>query len=271
MDRACWRLFLPALLVVDIISRTASSWTSTSTTTTAAAAPPTCVRAGAGGICHSAVCCAICTSSDDCTTEMQAALDSPAAHTVVFSARTWVTTPLHLTRNHTKLIFAPGSLVLAKQGAFHGTNDDLFAAYVTTNLTISGYGATWRMRRSDYNNSLLYAKSEGRHGLNLMGCRDTVIEGLRIELTGGDGISVWKGHKYVKGKSGVDYCPTPPDENPECACVNLLIRDVVCHQNYRQGISVMLAENMLVENSVFSDTAGTPPAAGVATTSLSAA
>ena len=50
------------------------------------------------------------------------------------------------------------------------------------------------MRRSDYNTTALYKHSEGRHGLQLMGCVDTVVEGLRIERTGGDGISVWKGH-----------------------------------------------------------------------------
>lgn len=52
---------------------------------------------------------------------------------------------------------------------------------------------------------------------------------------GGDGISVWKGHKYVKGGSRIDYCDQSDAANPECACVNVLIRDVVCDRNYRQG------------------------------------
>ena len=56
----------------------------------------------------------------------------------------------------------------------------MFAVYVTANVTISGYGATWRMRRSDYNDSAKYVHSEGRHGLNLLGTVDTVVEGLRI-------------------------------------------------------------------------------------------
>jgi hypothetical protein len=42
----------------------------------------------------------------------------------------------------------------------------------------------------------------------------------------------------------------------------LLIQDVVCDRNYRQGISIMLGENITVRNSVFSNTAGTPPAFG---------
>ena len=225
------------LLVVTIFTATSSSRCAAATAAAEAdrALIDSCVPAAPGGVCHSSVCCAVCASTADCTAEMQTALDSPAAHTIVFAAHTWVTTPLHLTRNNTKLLFAPGALVLAKPGAFHGINDNLFAAYVTTNLTISGYGATWRMRRSDYNNSALYSKSEGRHGLNLMGCLNTIVEGVRIELTGGDGISVWKGHKYVKGNVGrVDYCNQNDKENPECACVNILIRDVVCDRNYRQ-------------------------------------
>ena len=90
---------------------------------------------------------------------MQAALDSPAAHTVVFSARTWVTQPLHLVRNDTTLVFAPGALVLAKAGAFQEAYHCLFACYLARNLTIRGYGATWRMRRSDYNDSAKYTPS----------------------------------------------------------------------------------------------------------------
>ena len=229
--------------------------------------PPACVAARSGGRCTAAVCCVVCAAAADCTAEIQAALDSPAAHTIVFAARTWVTQPLRLTRNNSHLIFAPGAVVLSKQGSFRGIADSLFSAYVTSNLTISGYGATWRMRRAEYNNNKLYHHSEGRHGLCLMGCRNTIVEGLRIELTGGDGISAWKGHAFDHanpGDHGDDYCPPALAlNNPACACVNLLVRDVVCDRNYRQGMSVMLAENLLVENSTFSNTAGTPPAAGL--------
>jgi hypothetical protein len=159
-----------------------------------------CTPASADGVCTTSVCCAVCgPDPSDCTLGMQAALDSAAERTVVFSARTmWITQPLHITRNNSKLLFEKDSVVTAKKGAFTGINDALFAAYITTNLTISGYGATWRMLRSDYNNSnpasnISYTHSEGRHGLNLLGCLDTLVEGLEISETGGDGISVWKG------------------------------------------------------------------------------
>ena len=120
---------------------------------------PVCVPAAANGSCTASVCCATCPDPADCTPSMQAALDSAVAHTVVFAARTWVTRPLHIMRNNTKLVFAPGALVLAKAGAFAATYDCLFACYMTQNLTISGYGATWRMRRSDYNDTKKYTLS----------------------------------------------------------------------------------------------------------------
>ena len=130
-----------------------AAWASATTVT------PACVPAAADGSCSAAVCCAVCPDPADCTPTMQAALDSPTAHTVVFSARTWVTQPLHLARNDTTLVFAPGALVLAKAGAFQEAYDCLFACYLARNLTIRGYGATWRMRRSDYNDSAKYAPS----------------------------------------------------------------------------------------------------------------
>ena len=42
---------------------------------------------------------------------------------------------------------------------------------------------------------------------------------------------------------------------------NLLIRDVILDRNFRQGMSVISAENMLVINTTFSNTNGTAPMA----------
>lgn len=41
------------------------------------------------------------------------------------------------------------------------------------------------------------------------------------------------------------------------------IRDVVCDDNHRQGISVITAKNLLVENSRFQGTQGTLPEPGI--------
>ncbi|MFW6438177.1 MAG: right-handed parallel beta-helix repeat-containing protein, partial [Armatimonadota bacterium] len=44
---------------------------------------------------------------------------------------------------------------------------------------------------------------------------------------------------------------------------NIHIKDLICDKNYRQGISVITAENVLIEDTVLSNTGGTPPAAGI--------
>jgi len=107
----------------------AAGWWDGGSPRAATTAVPACVPALPGGRCTAPVCCAVCAAAAaDCTAEIQAALDSPAAHTIVFASRTWVTQPLRLTRNNSHLIFAPGAVVLAKQGSFRGIADSLFAA-----------------------------------------------------------------------------------------------------------------------------------------------
>ena len=44
---------------------------------------------------------------------------------------------------------------------------------------------------------------------------------------------------------------------------NVVIKDVVTDNCYRQGISVISARNLLIENNVFKNTGGTPPGAGI--------
>jgi hypothetical protein len=81
-------------------------------------------------------------------------------------------------------------------------------------------------------------------GVSFMGCSQVRIEGLRIESSGGDGV-------YI-GSSGKNRW-----------CEEVTVRDVICHDNHRQGMSVISAQNLLVENCVFSNTGGTAPEAGI--------
>jgi hypothetical protein len=60
-----------------------------------------------------------------------------------------------------------------------------------------------------------------------------------LERSGGDGISVGRG------------------------CRDITIRSCVCDSNFRQGISVLDAENLLIEKCVLANTAGTAPASGI--------
>ncbi len=183
-------------------------------------------------------------NAEDATDALQAAIDSPAAVVVVpFMGDPWIVRPLTL-RSNLELRFEPGVVVEAKRGEYQNTGDSLFDAARCTGVTLRGYGATLRMHKEDYR-AEPYKKGEWRMVLAFLSCTDVLVEGLRLESSGGDGI----------------YLGVNGDEQPYCK--NVVIRDVICHDNYRQGISVISAENLLIENCVLSNTEGTAPAAGI--------
>jgi hypothetical protein len=177
---------------------------------------------------------------EDSTAALQAAIDSGVPKLIVEKmAGPWIVTPIHLVSNQ-EIVFEEGVEVLAKRGEFHGNNDSLFRARNKENITLSGYGATWRMWRDDYANPELYSKAEWRMCLALGGCTNFKILGLTLTESGGDGI----------------YLGAP-------ASKDVLIKDVTCDKNYRQGISVISAENLLIEGCTLSNTGGTNPRAGI--------
>ena len=70
------------------------------------------------------------------------------------------------------------------------------------------------------------------------------VLGLTLASSGGDGIYLGVAQKGVTNS-------------------NVIIKDVVCVDNNRQGISVISAENLLIEDTVLKDTWGTAPQAGI--------
>ena len=179
----------------------------------------------------------------DSTEFLQKAIRSPAKKIVIpYVGRPWIIRPLKL-RGNLELVLEPGVLLLAKKGEFRGKNASLFTATSQENITIRGYGATLRMRKKDYQHAP-YEKAEWRMGIMLLGCKNVRLEGLRIESSGGDGI-------YLGSSEKRHWCE------------DVVIRNCTCDDNHRQGISVISAENLLIENCVLSNTRGTPPEAGI--------
>ncbi len=180
---------------------------------------------------------------EDATDILQAAIDSGAKKVIVpYMGKPWIVRPITL-RGNLELVLQPGVLVLAKEGEFRGGGDSLFRAADQTDIKIRGYGATLRMRKQDYQQPP-YEKAEWRMGLSFVGCKKVDVAGVRVESSGGDGI-------YI-GSSGKNRW-----------CEDVVIRDCVSHDNHRQGISVISAQNLLVENCVLSGTDGTAPEAGI--------
>lgn len=179
----------------------------------------------------------------EATAALQAAIRSGAKKLIVDRMPgPWIVDKLELASDQ-EIEFEPGVEVLAKKDAFQGKVDSLFNGRGVKNVRLSGAGATLRMRRSDYA-AAPYSKAEWRHVLNFHGCENVTIEGLTLAESGGDGIYLGTGRGGETNR-------------------NFVIRKVVCDANYRQGISIITAENLLIEDCVLKNTAGTAPAAGI--------
>ena len=66
---------------------------------------------------------------------------------------------------------------------------DLAAAHNRRNLSVLGYGALWRMWRSDYMDGSC-THSQFRMGFRINNCSDLEVAGLTIRESGGDGMIV---------------------------------------------------------------------------------
>jgi len=179
----------------------------------------------------------------DSTGVLQAAINSGVPRLIVDSVGSpWIVRPMQLASNQ-EIIFERGVHVVAKRGEFKSRTAALFTARSRENITLIGYGATWRMWRQDYDNPDLYEPAEWRHCLAILSSTNIKVYGLTLSESGGDGI-------YLGNARGVTN-------------KNIHIKDVVCERQYRQGISVITAEDLLIENTIVRNTAGTPPEAGI--------
>lgn len=182
-------------------------------------------------------------SAEDSTSALQAALDSGAKKVIIpYMGSPWVITPVNL-RGNQEILIEPGVILLAKRGAFLGRGDSLLTADGVENLTIRGYGAVLRMHKSDYQKPP-YQKAEWRMGLSLRGVKNVLVEGISSDLSGGDGF-------YIAGNATRRWSE------------NVVVRDCSAYGNHRQGMSVISAVNLLVENCRFSSTQGTAPESGI--------
>ena len=185
----------------------------------------------------------------DSTAYLQAAINSGATKLIVDKMPSpWIVKPVRAASNQ-HIVFEKGVVVLAKRGEFIGRTDRLLAVDGVENVRITGYGAALRMWRDDYasgkdGRGRDYMRGEWRHAMTINGSRNVLVEGLTLEESGGDGI-------YISGLV------------PEKTSRDIVIRDCVCDRNLRQGLSVISAENLLVENCVFKNTKGTAPEDGV--------
>ncbi len=185
-------------------------------------------------------------NEEDSTEALQAAINSGARKLIVENmGKPWVVTPIRCAGDQ-EIVFEEGCEVLAKRGEFKGGNDSLFTIMDVANVTLRGEGdgATLRMWQEDYDNPELYTKAEWRHCVQLRGATNVIVAGLTLRDSGGDGIYLGIGSN---GETNL----------------GVHIHDVICDSNYRQGISVITAENLLIEDTIMRNTSGTAPEAGI--------
>ena len=182
----------------------------------------------------------------DATRFLQAALDSGASQIVIDKKDApWFTNPLRVRSSNQEIVLEDGVELVAKRGAYKGPGDMLLTLRCVTNVTLrGGVGSGLRMWKCDYTNASLYAKSEWRHAVAIYSSDNVVVEGLRIIGGGGDGIYLGEGQRG---------CPN----------THVSIRNVSCLECNRQGISVITADGLLVENATLSNTCGAPPESGI--------
>lgn len=189
--------------------------------------------------------------AEDSTRFLQAALDS-GADRVVIDAKRWVTLPLR-GRSDQVIVLEPGAVVEAKKGAYLGVNDCVFNFLCVSNVTLRGAGEI-RMHHDDYLKPP-YKKAEWRHCINILGCDNVRVSGLRLLQGGGDGVYVGA---LAKGKM-----KRWKVESWRPWSSNIVLEDLYIDTHVRQGMSITSCKGLTADRCVFKNTWGLPPQAGV--------
>lgn len=182
---------------------------------------------------------------EDATEALQKAINSGAQKVIVDNTgKDWITRPLFL-RSNQEIVFEAGVTLRAKEGEFKGVSDSLININDISNVMIRGEGAvTLAMNKKDYDNPALYKFSEWRHAISIRGATNIKISDLILKSSGGDGIYVARGKNLSYSK-------------------NITVDNVTSEDHYRQGISLISVEDMVIRNSRFNSTRGTAPQCGI--------
>lgn len=183
-------------------------------------------------------------NKDDATACLKTAIASGAKSLLVDNVGSdWVIGPIRLPSN-LEIIFADGVVVWAKKGDFPDPSDALFDIKGQAHVTLRGEGRVRLvMNKADYQDPARYKPGDHRHTVNIQNSQDVLVQNLRLESSGGDGV-------YVGSSSGE-------------GAKNVTLDRLVCVDHQRQGISVTGAENLLITDCKFSDTKGTAPQCGI--------
>lgn len=131
----------------------------------------------------------------------------------------------------------PQALIKAKTG--YGINDRLLNFNGAKNITIEANGAAIQMLKSEY------TTGEQRHAVFMINSADVRIRNLRAIDSGGDGFYIGR------------------DTAAGTHCKRIRIEGCYAGNNRRQGMSIVSAEDVWVNDCAFEGTTGTDPQCGL--------
>lgn len=181
-------------------------------------------------------------SERDATAELQSALDRGGKVVLTRAGSPWCVKPLQV-RSNTEIVFEDGAVLRAATNCYFDSGWCVLNLYGVSNVTIRGKGVI-RMNKHEYRTNA-YKPGDGRHCISMRGVENVTVEDVTLLDAGADGV-------YVVGWG---------EKVP--ASRNVTLRRVTCDGGWRQGVSVISAENFLAEDCRFVNTKGSSPEAGL--------
>ncbi|MCK9412543.1 MAG: right-handed parallel beta-helix repeat-containing protein [Prolixibacteraceae bacterium] len=177
----------------------------------------------------------------DDTAALQAAVDQIGGtnDTVFVSNGTYMIHPsVHLNlKSNMTLKMANGAVLKAIP-----VSSDGYAVVNLSNIqNVTIIGGKVEGERGGHTGAAVAGDGHG-HGFTILGTDNIMVKDLTVKNCWGDGIYVGKGTVMTK---------------------NVTIDNVISDNNRRQGMSVVMVDGMVVKNSVFKNTNGTDPQAGI--------
>lgn len=172
----------------------------------------------------------------DATDALQKAIDSGADRVIVPKMDSdWTIRPIVLTQDNQEILFESGVTLYAKKGEFKGEHDSLLRMEMRKNITLTGYGATFKMRCEDYRQPP-YISSGHRMAILILGCANIQVFGLCIASAGAYGLYIgsYSPEKFISSQ-------------------NILIKDVILTENDLASSGIPSGVNVRFENCIFSN------------------
>jgi hypothetical protein len=179
-------------------------------------------------------------NATNATTAYKNAINNPADTTIIDFVGTgeWkVDAVTFFNLSNKTILFEPGVKLIATAG--YGLNDNLFWIRYCNGVKVIGNNTLFKMQKAEY------TSGEFRNCIAIVDCDNIEISNIIAADSGGDGVFI------------AAFGPT------KLYSENIILRNIVCDNNRRQGISVISVKNLLVQHCIFKNTNGTLPEAGV--------